>query len=242
MFGAFVRIGVLSLLPGLMAGCMIGTTQVSEQLSSADLRNSGKSVLVVSGRFISTTMSTKCQSIELRRNGDGRTAALILATYFPGTPEESSGSVELDPGTWVVTSVDCPRGNTVYVIEPADDRGLATIRVGAGEVIDGGNLVVIELFQPKFMGYFGKSHFSAIVRPHAGRATAALNPELARRLVSRPMTAVDPPGPDVLARMCEFHREAIRNRSIWFYNGGEQAPLCQLIGDRSADAAARSSR
>ena len=241
MFAAFVRIGVLLLLPGLLSGCIMGTTQVSEQLTSAELRTSGQGVLVVSGRLISKLMSTKCQSIELQRTGDGRKAVLILASYFPGAPDESSGSVELDPGTWAVTSVSCPRGNTTFVIEPADDRGLATIRVGPGEVIDGGNLVVIELFQPTFTEFFGKSHFSAIVRPHAERATAALNPELARRVVSRPMTAVDPPGPDVLARMCEFHREQIRNGG-WFYAGGGQPPLCRLIADRSADAAARSPR
>jgi hypothetical protein len=63
----------------------------------------------------------------------------------------------------------------------------------------------------------------------------------APRLISRPLTAIDPPGPDILARMCEFHREQIRNRTGWFYSSGQQAPLCQLIGERSANAAARDS-
>jgi hypothetical protein len=67
MFAAFVRIGVLLVLPSLMAGCIIGTTQVSEQLTSAELRTSGKSVPVVSGRFISRAMSTKWHL--LRRAG-----------------------------------------------------------------------------------------------------------------------------------------------------------------------------
>jgi len=240
MFTALARAGVLSTLLCLIAGCV--TSHISEQLTSAQLRTSGKSVLVMSVRLVSRTMSTSCDSVALKRVGDGHEASVMLASHFPSEPFEVSGSVEIDPGTYAVALAMCSRPNVRFIVKPADERGMATIRIGPGEVVDGGTLVIIEIFQPTFTEYFGKSQFSAIVRPHSGRASAALNPELAGRLISRPMTAIDPPTPDVLARMCEFHREQIQSRSGWFYTGSEEAPLCQLIGQRSAEAGAGKQR
>ena len=41
--------------------------------------------------------------------------------------------------------------------EPADERGMATIRIDPGEVVRARTLIIIEIFQPTFTEYFGKS-------------------------------------------------------------------------------------
>ena len=41
----------------------------------------GKGVLVVAARFVSTTMSTNCELLQLKRAGDGRTVDVKLATH-----------------------------------------------------------------------------------------------------------------------------------------------------------------
>jgi len=236
---AFVRAGVLSTLLCVIAAC--GTSQISSELTNEALRGSGKAVFVVSVRLVSKTMSTSCDFVQLKRVADGRTIDVRLASHLlPSEPSEVSGSVEIDPGTYAVTVAMCSRPNVKFVVRPADARGLATFSIGPGEVVDGGTLIIIEIFQPVLTEYLGKSQFSAIVRPGSGRASAVLNRELASRLVSRPMTAIDPPTPDMLARMCEFHRQQARGGV--FSTGREESPLCQLIGQRSAEPAARKQR
>ena len=56
-----------------------------------------------------------------------------------------------------------------------DERGMATIRIGPGKVVEGGTLMIIEIFQPTFTEYFGKSQFSAIVRPYSGERLACVS-------------------------------------------------------------------
>src|SRR5262249_41630693 len=122
----------------------------------------------------------------------------------------------------------------------ADERGMATISIGPGEVVDGGTLIIIEIFQPVLTEYLGRSQFSAIVTPRSGGASAALNRELVGRLINRPMTAINPPTPEVLARMCEYHRQ--QARSGLFTTGREESPLCQLIGQRVSEPGSRKER
>jgi len=52
---------------------------------------------------------------------------------------------------------------------------MATIRIGPGKVVEGGTLMIIEIFQPTFTEYFGKSQFSAIVRPYSGERLACVS-------------------------------------------------------------------
>jgi hypothetical protein len=235
---AFARTGVLLTLLCAVAAC--GTSQISSELTSEALRTSGKSVLVISVRLVSKTMSTNCDMVQVIRAGDGRKVDVRLATHLVPEPSEVSGSVELDPGTYTVTTALCSRPNVKFVVEPADARGLATINIGPGEVVDGGTLIIIEMFQPVLTQYLGHSQFYAIVRPGSGQASAALNRDLAGRVTRRPMTAINPPPPDALARMCEFHRQQARGGL--FSSGAEESPLCEIIGQRSAGPDARKPR
>src|SRR5262249_41225357 len=106
---AFVRVVVLSTLLCLVAAC--GPTLVSTELTSEALRASGKGVLVISVRLVSKTMSTNCDMVQLMRTGDGRRIDMRLATHLVPEPSEVSGSVELDPGTYTVTTALCSRAN-----------------------------------------------------------------------------------------------------------------------------------
>ena len=51
------------------------------------------------------------------------------------------------------------------------------------------------------------------------------------------MTAIDPPPPEVLAGMCEYHRQ--HAKTLWFSSGNEKSPLCELIGQRAGPPTAR---
>ncbi|HYW61041.1 MAG TPA: hypothetical protein VE909_10975 [Xanthobacteraceae bacterium] len=238
MLAAIARAAVPSVLLCLVAAC--GSSQISAQLTNEALRASGKGVFVIAVRLVSTTMSTSCDAVRLTRAGDGRDVDVMLSSHLLPEPAAVSGSVELDPGTYAVTLAMCSRPNVKFVVKPADERGMATISIGPGEVVDGGTLIIIEIFQAQFTQYFGKSQFSAIVTPDSGGASASLNRELAGRLIKRPMTAIDPPPPDVLARMCEYHREQARSRVL--STGTEESPLCQLIRPRTGEAGTRRQR
>lgn len=228
--------GVLLTLLGLgVAGC--GGPQIPEGLSGETLRTSGRGVLVVAARFLTTTVSTSCEMVQLTRAGDGRTADVMLTTHLPFEDPQVSGGVALDPGTYAVTLAICSRNNARYVIEPADARGMAKFSIGAGEVVDGGMLVIVDVFRPLFTPYVGKSNIFTFVRPRTGPPPAALNRELAAKMISRPMTAIDPPPPEALSAMCEEHRQ--HARTLWFSGGSGDSPLCQLIFQRPGTPAAR---
>ena len=230
MFATLAPGGALVALLGLAAGCM--GPQISPELSGASLRTSGKGVLVVAAKFVTTTVSTNCELLELTRAADGRKEYVTLATHLPFEETEVSGGVPLDPGTYTVSRATCSRNDTRYVMNPPDARGIARISIGAGEVVDGGMLVLFDVFKPLFTPYVGKSNMFAIVRPRPGPPPKSLNRELAARMVSRPLTAVDPPPHDVLVQMCEHHRE--HAKTLWFSSGKRDSPLCQLIGPRPA--------
>jgi hypothetical protein len=221
---------LLALLALAATGC--AGPQIPQGLSGEGLRSSGKGVLVVAAKFVTTTVSTNCELLELTRAGDGRKVNVMLATHLPFEDPEVSGGVTLDPGTYAVTLAVCSRNDTRYVIEPPDARGIAKVSIGHGEVVDGGMLVLFDVFKPLFTPYIGKSNIFVIVRPRPGPAPKSLNRELAARMTSRPMTAVDPPPPDVLAGMCEHHRQ--HAKTLWFSSGGGHSPLCQLVGQGPA--------
>ena len=171
-----------------------------------------------------------------RGAGDGRKVNVALATHLPFEDPLVSGGAPIDPGTYTVSMAICSRYDTRYVVEPADARGMAKISIGPGEVVDGGMLVLFDVFQPLFTPYVGKSNMFAIVRPRPGPLPKGLNRELAARMISRPMTAANPPPPDVLAKMCEHHRQ--HAGTLWFSTGKEESPLCQLVDPQKGVARA----
>jgi hypothetical protein len=93
------------------------------------------------------------------------------------------------------------------------------------------------VFKPLFTPYVGKSNIFAFVRRRTGPLPEALNRELAGRMVSRPMAVIDPPPPEALAGMCEYHRQ--HAKTLWFSSGSEKSPLCELIEQRSSPPTAR---
>src|SRR5262245_66381510 len=123
MFTSLARGGALLALVGLAAGC--AGPQISPELSGESLRASGKGVLVVSARFVTTTMSTNCELLELTRAGDGRKINVMLATHLPFEDPQVSGGVPLDPGTYAVTMAMCSRNETRYVGSPRAASGEA---------------------------------------------------------------------------------------------------------------------
>src|SRR5262245_24501019 len=84
MFSAFARGAALLTLLCLIVACR--PSQISAQLTSEALRTSGKSVLVLSVRLISKTMSTSCDAVQLTRVGDGRKVDVMLASHLPSEP------------------------------------------------------------------------------------------------------------------------------------------------------------
>ena len=232
MMTSFARRGVLLTLLGLAAGCS-ASLEISPELSGTQLRASGKGVLVVSARFVTATMSTPCHLMQLTSAGDGRQLMVTLATYIPFSDVQLSNGIALDPGTYVVATTHCGRGDTIYVVQPPDAaRGIARFSVGAGEVVDAGSLVVTDDFKALITPYVGKSNFSAFVRPRIEPLPSGLNRELAAKLVRRPMAAIDPPPYEALVQICENQRQ--HAKTLWFSGGSGDPPLCSLIGPRPA--------
>ena len=91
------------------------------------MRVSGRVVLVVSARFVTTTMSTNCELLELIRAGDGRKVNVSLATQLPFEDPLVSGGTPIDPGTETQAWPICSRHDSGHVVELADARGMAKI-------------------------------------------------------------------------------------------------------------------
>jgi hypothetical protein len=242
---SLVRCGALLMLLGLVAGCgagfnISGVTSVPREMSAAQLSASGKGALIVTARFVTTTMTTQCETLKFSRVGDGREILVVMSGYSPFTTEQTAEGVLVEPGTYVATTIYCQRGNTIFAVHAPDARGLARISIGAGEMVDAGTLVVTDDFKPVLTPYIGKSNFIVFVRPRIDPLPEGINRQLAVRLVHRPMTAVDPPPYEVLAKICQDHRE--HAKTLWFSSGNEKSPLCELIGPRPARKAPPSRR
>jgi hypothetical protein len=231
MVMSLARCGALLMLFGLVAGCGInlsGVTAVPPQMSSAQLRASGKGVLIVSARFVTTTMTTPCATLQLTHAGDGRQIYVVMSGYSPFTVEQPGDGVLVDPGTYIAAKAYCQRGDIIFVVQAPDPRGLAKVSIGAGEVVDAGTLVVTDDFKAVLTPYLGKSNFWVFARPRIEPLPAGLSRELAAQAVHRAMTAIDPPPYEALAQICNNQRQ--HAKTLWFGSGGGDPPLCQLIG------------
>jgi len=240
---SLARCGALSILLGLVAGCgpnvslspglgttfsISGVTGVPADMSAAQLRASGKGVLVVSAQFLTTTQTTPCQALEFTRTGDGRKISVLLSGFSPFTTEQPGDGVMVEAGTYIATVAYCPRDNTMFVVKAPDPRGIARVSVGAGEVVDGGTIIVTDDFKAVLTPYVGKSNIAAFVRPRIEPLPAGLSRQLAAQVVRRTMTAIDPPPYEALAQIC--HNQRQHAKTLWFGSGDGDPPLCKLIG------------
>jgi hypothetical protein len=238
MMMSLARCSALLMLPVLVAGCGIsisGVTAAPPEMSTAQLRASGKGVLIVSARFATATMLTPCQMLQFAHAGDGRQISVVVSGYSPFTVEQPGDGVLVTPGTYIATKAYCQRGDTTYVVQAPDPLGIAKISIAAGEVVDAGTLIVTDDFKAVLTPYLGKSNFWAFARPRIEPLPAGLSRELATRVVRRTMTTVDPPPYELLAQICSNQRE--HAKSLWFGGNGDP-PLCQLIGPRPVPAPA----
>ena len=111
-------------------------------------------------------MSTNCELLELTRAGDGRKVNVALATHLPFEDPLVSGGAHRSRHVYGKHG-DMLRYDTSTSSSPRrawDGQD----QHWPGEVVDGGMLVLFDVFQPLFTPYVGKSNMFAIVRPRHG--------------------------------------------------------------------------
>ena len=199
----------------LLAGC---TSHVSDDLNTAALTESGDAVIMMTA-VIDRTREASCTSVGLEtidgktpRTSDGqRVSTVKLGTgtiLDPGA--EVTGSAQIAPGTYKIVDAHCKRINPsgILVVVSPNSKGFATFTVTAGEVVNLGKLIIIEVqaeaasfMQPARYVYV--SHVAAL----ESDPRPLLNKDLAARLVDRNMTASAQPLPQAeLARICQQRR------------------------------------
>ncbi|WP_424957268.1 hypothetical protein [Hyphomicrobium sp. 1Nfss2.1] len=184
------------------------------------LGQSGDAVIVMTA-VIDRNQEMSCMSVALRtpdnktpRTVSGKTVSSVkLGTRTILDPSaEVTGSAQIAPGTYKVVEASCSRpdkSGTLKILS-SDPKGFATFSVAAGEVVNLGKLIIIEVIadQPSFMQparYVYVSHVAAL----SSDPRSSLNKDLAARLIDRPMTISHPPLPQAeLARICRLRREA----------------------------------
>jgi hypothetical protein len=121
--------------------------------------------------------------------------------------KEIIGSMQIEPGTYAVAAVTCPssHGGRMQVTSP-NPRGFATFTVAAGEVVNLGKLVILEVDSgsgpPK-----ERLKYVSLATALKTDPRTHLNKDLAARLVDRLLTLGHPPLPQAeLARICKERR------------------------------------
>ena len=214
------------------------SSHVSGDLTTTALGQSGDAVITMAA-VIDRNKEMSCISLDLMtldgklpRTTSGQLASKVKlgsGTIFDGA-SEVVGSKQIAPGTYMVMSVDCnaPAGkNGILTVMAANPKGFATFTVAAGEVVNLGKLIVIEVeaepaafLKPARYVYVG--HVARLkTDPRSG-----LNKELAAQLVDRPMTASQQPLPQAeLARICQQKRTAYASAMV-----PPKPAACELAG------------
>jgi hypothetical protein len=150
---------------------------------------------------------------KLARNSSGKLLSSIKlgsGTIFDGGAEVI-GSAQIAPGTYRIAAVTCkpPDGkNGSLDVVSANPKGFATFSVAAGEVVNLGKLIIIEV-QAEPGGFMKDARYVYVghVAPLQSDPRTALNKEIGARLVDRMMTASQQPLPQAeLARICQEKR------------------------------------
>jgi len=208
--------GIALALATVLAAC---TSHVSDDLNANTLAHSGDAVILMTA-VIDRNQEMSCKSVDLRtlddhvpRSVSGQTVSTVkLGTgtiLDPGA--EVTGSVQIAPGTYKVTEASCSRPDKSGILNvvSANPKGFATFSVAAGEVVNLGKLIIIEVVadQPSFMQparYVYVSHVTEL----KSDPRSSLNKDLAARVVDRAMIVSHPPLPQAeLARICRLRRE-----------------------------------
>lgn len=226
-FGRVVGLVWLSLL----AGC---TSHVSEDLNVEALGNSGDAVIVMAA-VLDRVHQKSCMRVRLQTsNGQTpsassgqRVASIKLGsgTMFDQRAEVL-GSAQIAPGTYKIAAATCdsPTGGKLDVLT-VNPRGFATFTVSAGEVVNLGKLIILEVeADPASFMQPARYVYVSAVAPLETDPRTVLNKELAARLIDRTMVASEQSLPKAeLARICQ------RNRAV-AVNGKANSAACTLAG------------
>lgn len=194
-----------------LVGC---SSQVSGDLSVESLGKSGNAVIMMAA-VLDSDHERSCVSAGFVPIGGARQVAfaqlpgkrmypltLKLGTgMLPDAGQEIVGSMEIAPGTYAVDGVTCgPVGGGGVQVVSSSSAGFATFSVAAGEVVNLGKLVVINVPAARVV-------YVAHTAPLRTDPRKQLNKELAARLVDRPLKLSQPPLPrEELARICTLQR------------------------------------
>lgn len=202
-----------------LAAC---TSQVSDDLSIEALGKSGKAVIVMAASLDSNAERScteiglaplnRAERTELYVQLDGQRLYKIrlkLGTgYVVDAGNEIIGSMQIEPGTYAVAAATCrpSHGTKLMQAISSDPKGFATFTVAAGEVVNLGKLVILEVDSgsgPPTERYNYVSLATALKTDPRAR----LNKDLAARLVDRLLELGHPPLPQAeLVRICQQRR------------------------------------
>lgn len=215
----------------VLAAC---TSHVSDDLSLDALGKSGDAVIVMAA-VLDRIDQKSCTSVDLRtldgkvpRTSSGqRLFSLKLGSAMMFDQRaEVLGSAQIAPGTYKVAAAACqsPKGGKLDVVT-LNPKGFATFTVSAGEVVNLGKLIILEV-QAEAGSFMQPARYVYVshVAPLESDPRAVLNKDLTARLVDRTLTASEGPLPQAeLARICEQKRAASAN-------GKAHSAACTLAG------------
>jgi hypothetical protein len=200
-----------------LAAC---TSHVSSDLNTDALAKSGDAVIMMTA-VIDRNREMSCTGVSLQtpdgktpRTADGeRVSSVRLGTGTILDPSaEVTGSTRISPGTYKVVEARCSRPDKsgTLIVVTDNPRGFATFSVSAGEVVNLGKLIIIEVeAEPAAFMRPARYVYVAHVAPLKGDPRNLLNKDLAARLVDRAMTPSQQPLPQAeLARICRQRRSA----------------------------------
>lgn len=198
-----------------LAAC---TSHVSDDLSVDALGKSGDAIIMMAVTLdrlteincISANLRTTDGKVPLTSQGNRVLSIKLGSGTIIDATTEVIGSTQISPGTYKIDHVTCnsPTGNGSLDVMSANLNGFATFTVSAGEVVNLGKLVVLEveaqpgtIWQPPRYAYVGQ------ISPLKSDPRTQLNKDLATRLIDRPMTSSNAPLPKAeLVRICEQKR------------------------------------
>lgn len=213
------------------------TSHISDELNTEALVKSGDAVIMMTA-VIDRNREMSCKSVDLRtldnrmpRTADGNLVSSVkLGTgTILDSSAEVTGSTRIAPGTYKVVVASCnpPDKSGTLKVVASDPKGFATFSVSAGEVVNLGKLIIIEVQAeaPSFMQPARYAYVSHVA-PLKSDPRQLLNKELAARLVDRSMTPNHPALPQAeLARICNQRRAAATSAP-----GSPGPAACTLAG------------
>lgn len=214
--GAAGKLGLCRMLAlAWVTGLAACTSHISEDLDTAALAKSGDAVILLTA-VIDRNQEMSCMSVSLRTLDDkmprtvgGRLVSMVkLGSGTIMDPSaEVTGSTQIAPGTYKIADVSCKRPNKsgTLVILSDSPKGFATFSVAAGEVVNLGKLIIIEVEaeSSSFM-HDARYVYVSYVVPLKRDPRPLLNKDLAAQLVDRSMTPTSQALPQAeLARICK---------------------------------------